>query len=805
MNDYYCKEKLMLEILDSVEEKEHFHQDIELLYVLDGKMTVVVEEQKTEMSAEDVLIINANKRHYLSGKQDLLYAKLSIQYELFSDILNDFSIMFVCDSTRTTYAAYDDLRHMLQKLIGRYLSGHGNTADFEYISICYHIMDYISSCFLIRTADVTGGQESDKYQLRIHQIDNYIRANYASSISIKELSEKLYLSSGYLSRFFKKNYGMSFAEYLTHVRLHHAVDQLLYTDMPITRIVYDNGFSSVTMFNRAFKKEYGETPSEVRKRVSRRDSGNIRYLSKKIEKKLENVLWTDINDQEEAESVIRASVSVRETKKLDYIWKKLINVGAAEDMLHSEVQEHIIILKEALKFESVRFWNPFSKELLIDINNPGHQYNFSRLDSILDFLTKYDILPFIELANKPKRVVKSSTDSVIYQLFESIQSIENWKILIEMFIRHIVSRYGREEVSQWKFELWYDAAHLKDDLRILAYAERFRIAQEIIHRYTDAKIGGCGMHGYSKSVEKKSGYIRDFYKKTREAGVNPDFLTMYVYAYDSQEQDGEMFHVPSQDADYIQHAVDNMIHDVGVDKEIWLSEWNLTFSDRNLINDSCFKGAYVVKNYIALTGKVNGMAYFRGTDRVSEYYDTNDVLFGGTGILTKDGVKKPTAFAFYFLNRLYSGYIGKGENYMITTDRHDNYSVICHNCRQLSYNYYHSLDSELDREHMAKYFENMDSISVNLELKDVRNGAYQVRIWQLNEENGSLQKKWQEMGYEKDLSRDDIIYFQKVCEPRLSMKKIIVTDSVLNMELIMAPNEIAFISAMYVGQEHQMQ
>lgn len=43
--------------------------------------------------------------------------------------------------------------------------------------------------FLIQSSDLPEKEESDKYQLRIQQIDNYIRTNYRSAISMKELSE----------------------------------------------------------------------------------------------------------------------------------------------------------------------------------------------------------------------------------------------------------------------------------------------------------------------------------------------------------------------------------------------------------------------------------------------------------------------------------------------------------------------------------------------------------------------------------------------------------------------------------------
>lgn len=83
---------------------------------------------------------------------------------------------------------------------------------------------------------------------------------------------------------------MSFAEYLTNVRLFHAVDDLLYTSMPITRIAYDNGFASVAVFNKVFKNAYGETPSVFRKKAK---SKMIPCSRKNKMKHLENV-WNNI-------------------------------------------------------------------------------------------------------------------------------------------------------------------------------------------------------------------------------------------------------------------------------------------------------------------------------------------------------------------------------------------------------------------------------------------------------------------------------------------------------------------------------
>lgn len=67
------RDKLKLNVLNEVDELEHFHQDIELLYVLEGKLDVVIGEQTTHMKENDVLVVNANKKHALSGSENVLY------------------------------------------------------------------------------------------------------------------------------------------------------------------------------------------------------------------------------------------------------------------------------------------------------------------------------------------------------------------------------------------------------------------------------------------------------------------------------------------------------------------------------------------------------------------------------------------------------------------------------------------------------------------------------------------------------------------------------------------------------------
>ena len=225
----------------------------------------------------------------------------------------------------------------------------------------------------------------------------------------------------------------------------------------------------------------------------------------------------------------------------------------------------------------------------------------------------------------------------------------------------------------------------------------------------------------------------------------------------------------------------------------YLTEWNLTFSERNYINDTCFKGAYIIKNILDLYGMVDDMGYFIGSDRISESYDSQELLYGGTGLMTRDGILKPAGFAFEFLQRLYPYYIGKGANYLITTDRHDSYGIICHNQRKLGYIYYLTREDELEKESLWKYFEDRDTLDLQLELNDLPNGTYQIKTYCINIKNGNVMNIWKEMAYEKELSRNDIKYFRRMCEPKLTIRKQDVEDAALKLNIPMQYNEIAFI------------
>lgn len=798
MEDHLKKKKLRVEVLNVTEEREHFHQEIELLFVLEGSLDVTIGSNVTHMEAEDILVINANKKHSLRGSEDILFARLYITYQLVSDIFQSTDIIFWCDSTKENSDRYEELRDTLKKLLNHYLSTQGGVVNFGHIALCYQVMDILAVHFLVKAGDKNIDLDKNKFENRIFQINNYMRANYNQAISLSDLAEQLYLSEGYLSRFFKKNYGMNFAAYLSNIRLYHAVEDLLYTDQPVTRIAYDNGFASVTLFNKAFKNAYGETPSEFRKKSKDKVNKEEQDKNKQvIEQRLEEFLRNDglHREKQKIQEDVRTEFSVQTQEETKTFWGDMINIGAAEDLLNSELREHLIYMKEALHFKYVRFWNIFSKEMLIDLYGEGENYNFSRLDSILDFLVKYELKPHIELGMKPKRLQKNVQDVLLLEGTEDkFPDKDRWREILTAMIKHMIHRYGRAEVSSWRIELWFKESLEWNRANIENYYKLFDDTCEIIHKYCDkVKIGGCGF------LLDRIGHMEEeeFLSKWKNQKHFPDFLTFLYYGYerDSILQDGYSKRLTDSEGmlhrvSYIRKLITKIISE---DYPIYITEWNLTISDRNYMNDTCFKGAYIVKNVLDCYGLCSGMALFQASDRTSEYYDSNEMLHGGTGIITKDMILKPAGFAFEFLNRLLPYYIGKKSNCLLTTDGHGNYGIICHNQKKLNYNYYLLPEDQVDKKNIWKYFEDRDSREIKIRLADVEDGIYQMKTYSINEQNGSVLDIWGELGYESELTRNDIKYFRRVCEPKLKIQKVEAKGGNLDINMTLAANEIAFI------------
>lgn len=98
----------------------------------------------------------------------------------------------------------------------------------------------------------------------------FVQENYAEDISLKLLAEKLGYNYTYLSCLFHKTFQCHFSEFIRGYRLERACDLLKTTDKSVARVAIDCGFHTIRNFNYAFSEKYHLTPTEYRKRESKK-------------------------------------------------------------------------------------------------------------------------------------------------------------------------------------------------------------------------------------------------------------------------------------------------------------------------------------------------------------------------------------------------------------------------------------------------------------------------------------------------------------------------------------------------------
>lgn len=142
-----------------------------------------------------------------------------------------------------------------------------NAGGLERLALFLRLLDTLHAqgeYKVLSSADFTPDTD-DASQSSIHIAITHIRDNFTREIALGEVADLLGMSEWGFSRFFKKNSGSSFTDYVRTLRIAYACKLLAETNMPITDICFEIGYANVSNFNRNFLSQRGATPSAYRR------------------------------------------------------------------------------------------------------------------------------------------------------------------------------------------------------------------------------------------------------------------------------------------------------------------------------------------------------------------------------------------------------------------------------------------------------------------------------------------------------------------------------------------------------------
>ncbi len=775
-------------IFDTRSTDFHSHESIEIIYIIEGTLDIILPDGGTALNADQFVVINHGQPHSHRSSNGVLFMSLFLDYYRLCHSIDADFVEFESLYAHITSPYVNDIVSVLREVSVEYASFEEHKNDLYLESLYYKLADILISRFRIK-------QNTKAYKLsqkeRMSAIETYIKSNYMNPITLNELSDRLYLSVPHLSRFFKKYYGMNFSSYLNEVRLSNAVVEMNDSNKSLTRIAYDNGFPNNAAFTKAFREKFGCTPKIYMSDMSRTQATNqLNKTESNLDLKIRirQGLSNDGPDYGEGQQQEPFQINADSLifHKLTRSWSKMVNIGTAFDLSLHHVQRQLLQAKKELGFTHVRFWNLYSPLLHLGLDSKSKDYNFEYLDRSLDFLIQNGLHPHIEFAFKPIQVLRSKvTDFIIIQPTEiTFQTPEEFHDFILSILVHYKSRYGKDELETWCLELWGDPRWLNGN----TYSNYFSMFEAL---YMAAKHVSQGIHIGGAGLRRDNDYMPDFLKLWNKRSIHPDFISVYCYPYSQVDC------VHCKLVEQVKQLKQAVISAGFESMPVYITEWNMGVSDRNVLNDSCFKGAFIIKNIIEVMDEVDFMGYWTITDFFSELSDTKLLLNGIGGLIQRNGIRKPAWHAFSFLNAA-KDYLLSIDNYsLITTDNEDSYVIICHNYQSLQFKFSLKPEDEFTINDQRSLYIRNDKLSLSLKVSNVKNGDYKVRTSVVNERFGSIQGEWQNMHLATGLDEECLSYLRKRAIPSMSLSYISVNNHTITLDALLDPQEIRLIKITY--------
>lgn len=255
----------------------HGHDDFsELVIVLNGSATHIVNDEQFEIKKGDVFVMNEGTIHGFKDPKDFKICNIMFRTDTFIsenyDIrqLAGFHALFLLEPKynnengfksrlRLSPAAFTETERLIKNAVQEY---EGDAQGRKTMVRSYFLQ------IVVQLSRLYGTNVRHKEIESISRTAAYMESHFMDDISIKELLDVSHYSQRHFIRLFSATYSTTPQQYLLGIRIRHACTMLQDKSLSVTEIATRCGFNDSNYFCRVFKKNIGVTPSIYRKTTS---------------------------------------------------------------------------------------------------------------------------------------------------------------------------------------------------------------------------------------------------------------------------------------------------------------------------------------------------------------------------------------------------------------------------------------------------------------------------------------------------------------------------------------------------------
>ena len=347
-------------------------------------------------------------------------------------------------------------------------------------------------------------------------------------------------------------------------------------------------------------------------------------------------------------------------------------------LIREDSQAQLKLTTDELGFRYLRFHAIFHDCLgTVKIENGKTTYNWSKIDQLYDYLLARHIKPFVELGFTPKALATSQSSIFYWNGNTSHPKPDGWHDLIAAFIQHIETRYGKDEVRTWFFEVWNEPnlSGFWEGADQKAYFDLYDLTAKTIKSIDPAlRVGGPSTAG--------AAWVPEFLVHVKQSAAGVDFVTTHTYGVQGGFLDAE-----GKSDTKLDPSPDAIVGDVRrVRKQIsaspfprlplYFSEWSTSYTPRDSVHDSYISAPYILTKLKASQGLAQGMSYWTYTDLFEEPGPPTAPFQGGFGLLNPQGIRKPAYFAYKYLHALQGESITTSDSQAMLSTKGGDFSAV---------------------------------------------------------------------------------------------------------------------------------
>jgi AraC-like DNA-binding protein len=237
----------------------HWHENIEILYIVEGTITVLSDASSITANRDEIIIINSNNVHHIQTLVDVSKYYCLIIDRKFCEDFGLYTEEIIFQRLIKDKLVVDKFNSIIEEFIAQkaFYKAEIKSAIIDLVICLYR-------GYTLSESPLSNKLETNKIEV-IKKAIRYIQSNYDKNISISDISEEAGLSKYYFCRIFKEITGYTTVRFINILRCNNAKKLLQSGKHSVEEAAFICGFDNLSYFSKTYKKHMGCLPSSTKK------------------------------------------------------------------------------------------------------------------------------------------------------------------------------------------------------------------------------------------------------------------------------------------------------------------------------------------------------------------------------------------------------------------------------------------------------------------------------------------------------------------------------------------------------------